>query len=47
MGVKPRVAETISLVEMNQPGSFYRTNIVKELGGVNESLRYVFDDELC
>ena len=46
MGVKPTVAETISLVEMNQPGSFYRTNIVKELGGVNESLRYVFDDEL-
>ena len=46
MGVKPTVAETISLVEMNQPGSFYRTNIVKEFGGVNESLRYVFDDEL-
>ena len=46
MGVKPTVAETISLVEMNQPGSFYRTNIVKEFCGVNESLRYVFDDEL-
>ena len=46
MGVKPTVAETISLVEMNQPGSFYLTNIVKEFGGVNESLRYVFDDEL-
>ena len=46
MGVKPTVAETISLVEMNQPGSFYRTNIVKDFGGVNESLRYVFDDEL-
>ena len=46
MGVKQTVAETISLVEMNQPGSFYLTNIVKEFGGVNESLRYVFDDEL-
>ncbi len=46
MGVKPTVAETIAKVEMNQPGSFYRTNILKEFGGVNESLRYVFDDEL-
>ena len=46
MGVKLFVAETISLVEMNQPGSFYHTNILKELGGVNEILRYAFDDEL-
>ena len=46
MGVKETVADTILNVEMNQPGSFYRTNVVKELGGVNESLRYVFDDEL-
>lgn len=46
MGVKPTVAETIAAVEMNQPGSFYRTSIIKEIGGVNESLRYVFDDEL-
>lgn len=46
MGVKPTVAETIDAVEMNQPGSFYRTSIIKEIGGVNESLRYVFDDEL-
>ncbi len=46
MGVKSTVAETIAVVEMNQPGSFYRTSVVKEIGGVNESLRYVFDDEL-
>ena len=46
MGVKPTVAETMAIVEMNQPGSFFRTSIVKEIGGVNESLRYVFDDEL-
>jgi glycosyltransferase involved in cell wall biosynthesis len=46
MGVKDTVAETIANVEMNQPGSFYLTSVVKELGGVNESLRYVFDDEL-
>lgn len=46
MGVKKTAAETIFNVEMNQPGSFYRTEIVREFGGVNESLRYVFDDEL-
>ncbi len=46
MGVKKTAAETIYNVEMNQPGSFYKTNIVREFGGVNESLRYVFDDEL-
>ena len=46
MGIKRYVAETIAKVEMNQPGSFYKTSIVNEFGGVNESLRYVFDDEL-
>jgi glycosyltransferase involved in cell wall biosynthesis len=46
MGIKPTVAETIVKIEMNQPGSFYRTGIVKEIGGVNESLRYIFDVEL-
>ncbi len=46
MGIKSTVAETIYKIEMNQPGSFYRTNIVKEIGGVNESLRYIFDVEL-
>lgn len=46
MGLKNNVLDTILNVEMNQPGSFYKTSIVKELNGVNESLRYVFDDEL-
>jgi len=46
MGVRKTVAKTILNVEMNQPGSYYRLSIVKDLGGVNESLRYVFDDEL-
>ncbi len=46
MGIKKSVAETIAKVEMNQPGSFYKTSIVNEFGGLNESLRYVFDDEL-
>lgn len=46
MGVGKDVADTMLKVEMNQPGSFYRLDKVKAIGGVNESLRYVFDDEL-
>lgn len=46
MGLKKTVGESILYVEMNQPGTFYKTSIVKQLGGINESLRYVFDDEL-
>lgn len=46
MGLKKSIADTILNVEMNQPGSFYRMDVVKDFGGVNESLRYVFDDEL-
>ncbi|MFT3980983.1 MAG: glycosyltransferase family 2 protein [Ferruginibacter sp.] len=46
MGTGKTVADTILNVAMNQPGSFYRMEVVKALGGVNESLRYVFDDEL-
>jgi glycosyltransferase involved in cell wall biosynthesis len=46
MGIRQTVTDTMVNVEMNQPGTFYKTKIVKELGGVNESLRYVFDDEL-
>lgn len=46
MGIKKTVAETIMNVEMNQPGSFYNLQAVNELGGINDSLRYVFDGEL-
>ncbi len=46
MGIKKTVIETIMNVEMNQPGSFYNLHAVRELGGLNESLRYVFDGEL-
>lgn len=46
MGVKENVTDTILNVEMSQPACFYRMDVVKEIGGVNESLRYVFDDEL-
>jgi glycosyltransferase involved in cell wall biosynthesis len=46
MGIKKTATGTILNIEMNQPGTFYRMNIVKALGGINASLRYVFDDEL-
>lgn len=46
MGTKKFVADTIFNVQMNQPGTFYRTKTIRELNGVNTSLRYVFDDEL-
>ncbi|MCH6201348.1 glycosyltransferase [Aquiflexum sp. LQ15W] len=46
MGFKQTVAATILNVEMNQPGSFYGMDVIRSLGGVNESLRYVFDGEL-
>lgn len=46
MGLKRNVMDTILNVQMNQPGTFYRTNIVKSLGGVNKSLNYIFDNEL-
>lgn len=46
MGIQKNVADTIGKVEMNQPGSYYRMDAIRSLGGVNESLRYVFDDEL-
>lgn len=46
MGVKSSIADSIVNVEMNQPGTFYKIDILRKLGGVNESLRYVLDDEL-
>ena len=46
MGIKKTVTNTILNVEMNQPGTFYRTTVIKAIGGVNASLRYVFDNEL-
>jgi glycosyltransferase involved in cell wall biosynthesis len=46
MGIRKTVTETIFNIEMNQPGSFYRMAAIRELGGLNASLRYVFDGEL-
>ena len=46
MGIRKSVVETIMNVEMNQPGSFYRMDVIRELGFLNSSLCYVFDGEL-
>ena len=46
MHLKKSPADTIYNYGMNQPGTFYKTEWVKNTGGVNESLHYVFDDEL-
>jgi glycosyltransferase involved in cell wall biosynthesis len=46
MGLKDSATETILNVEMNQPGTFYKMSVFKDLNGVNTSLRYVFDNEL-
>ncbi len=46
MGKRRSVAQTILDVKMNQPGTFYRRDIVNDLGGINTTLNYVFDNEL-
>ena len=46
MGIKHSPAATLYNFAMNQPGTFYSLPWVKQAGGINESLRYVFDDEL-
>ncbi len=45
-GVKNTAAKTIVNVVMSQPATFYNTQKVKNLGGINTSLRYIFDNEL-
>lgn len=46
MGIKKTVVETLLNVEMNQPGSFYKMEAIKNCGGINTTLNYVFDGEL-
>ncbi|MBN2166280.1 MAG: glycosyltransferase, partial [Marinilabiliaceae bacterium] len=46
MGLKKSATKTLLNIKMNQPGTYYRADILQQLGGVNESLRYVFDNEL-
>jgi len=46
MGLDRSAERTMLNIKMNQPGTFYRTDVFKALQGVNENLRYVFDNEL-
>lgn len=46
MGIRKTVVETLLQVEMNQPGSFYKMEVIKNCGGINPTLHYVFDGEL-
>lgn len=46
MGLKKDTTSTLLSIEMNQPGTFLKREAVEKVGGVNESLRYVFDNEL-
>ncbi len=46
MGIKKNVTDSLLNIEMSQPGTFYNMTAIKELMPINESLRYVFDNEL-
>ncbi len=46
MGIKKNVTDTILNIKMNQPGTFYNMTSINKLFPINESLRYVFDNEL-
>lgn len=46
MGIGKTTTDTLLNIEMSQPATFYKTKIIRDLGGVNESLHYAFDDEL-
>lgn len=46
MGLESTATDTIINIAMNQPGTFYRTEVVRSVGGINPSLRYIFDNEL-
>lgn len=39
-------SEALSSYKMTQPSFFWRLSVVKDLGGINESLKYVMDWEL-
>lgn len=46
MGVRKSATDTLLNIEISQPATFYRTEVVRDLGGINESLHFAFDDEL-
>lgn len=46
MGLQNTTTQTMLNIAMNQPGTFYRTEALRKIGGINKTLRYVFDNEL-
>ena len=46
MYVGKSAEETIANFRMNQPATFFRLSIIKQLGGINPELHYVMDVEL-
>ncbi|GEO07613.1 glycosyltransferase family 2 protein [Segetibacter aerophilus] len=42
----PSLEETLVEQRINQPASFYRLGVVKQVGGVNQALHYVMDLDL-
>ncbi len=46
MGIGKTTTDTLLNIVMSQPATFYKTKVVRDLGGVNESLHFAFDDEL-
>lgn len=44
--LKPSLEETLAFVLMDQPSTFFRLSIIKELGGLDERLKYVMDQDL-
>lgn len=46
LGIQKTPEETIADPSMNQPGTFFKLSVVKELNGINPSMRYMMDLEL-
>jgi len=46
IGIKESAEESIVNYWMNQPSTFYKTEIIKDFGGINESLHYCMDLEI-
>ncbi|MBK8982175.1 MAG: glycosyltransferase [Ignavibacteria bacterium] len=44
--LRETLEETIAFVLLNQPSSFFKLNLIKELGGLNVDLNFVMDQDL-
>ncbi len=45
MGIEKTTVETFAYPLINQPGTFFQTSILKEIGFINESMHFVMDLE--